>query len=351
VLVTEIDRRAVPKVIDFGIAKALSQRLTDRTLHTERGQLIGTPVYMSPEQAGMSAIEVDTRTDVYSLGALLYELLTGVPPFDPKVFSSGGLLEVQRLIREQEPPRPSSRVLKAAAEASPIALAERRRTEPRALARMLRGELDWIVMKALEKDRARRYGFVSDLAADLVRHLEHRPVSAGPPSGAYILRKFVRRHRALVVSSGIALLSLVIGLLMATVGLLRSQRSEQAALQEAAKASEVSELLRQMLAAPNPYQGLSRDVTVREVLDGAASRFDGSLRDQPEVEATLRLTIGSTYRDLGDLERAEPQIRRAVSCGASTAAPPSWARRCASSASCSTGAATSSRPSRRCARA
>ena len=186
VLVTLQDDRPVPKIIDFGVAKATTQPLTDRTLHTELGTFIGTPEYMSPEQAEMSGLDVDTRTDVYSLGAILYELLTGAMPFDSKTLREKSLEDLRRTIREIDPPRPSTRVT-AAAPAAP----DRPPThiEPSKLASELKGDLDWITMKALEKDRTRRYGSASDLAADLQRHLRDEPVLAGPPSAIYRVSK------------------------------------------------------------------------------------------------------------------------------------------------------------------
>jgi eukaryotic-like serine/threonine-protein kinase len=196
VLVTLQDDRPVPKIIDFGVAKAMTRSLTERTLHTEFGALVGTPEYMSPEQAEMSDLDVDTRTDVYALGAILYELLTGALPFDGKALRVKPLDEVRRTIRELEPLRPSTRVT-TLARTEPVS----RACDPATLARELRGDLDWITMKALEKDRTRRYGSASDLAADLRRHLANLPVLAGPPSTAYRIQKFVRRHRVGVAAA------------------------------------------------------------------------------------------------------------------------------------------------------
>jgi serine/threonine protein kinase len=210
VLVALYDDRPVPKVIDFGVAKATGQSLTEQTLHTGFGAVVGTLEYMSPEQASFNQLDVDTRSDVYSLGVLLYELLAGSPPFTRKELEKAGLLEMLRVIREQEPFRPSMKL--STAEGLP-SLAASRGTEPVKLTRLVRGELDWIVMKALEKDRSRRYETANGFAQDVQRFLADEPVAAGPPSAAYRLRKFARRHRA-----GLAAACLVALIVLAAAG-------------------------------------------------------------------------------------------------------------------------------------
>ena len=195
VLVMLQDGQPVPKVIDFGVAKAVNQRLTEKTLFTEIGMLIGTPEYMSPEQAGLTGLDIDSTTDVYSLGVLLYELLVGALPFDSKSLRKAGYAEIQRVIRETEPPKPSTRLSTMGKEAQNVA--RRRSSDVRTMARLLRGDLEWITMKALEKDPTRRYGSASEFAADIARHLGNEPVMAGPPGLGYRSKKFVRRHRRL----------------------------------------------------------------------------------------------------------------------------------------------------------
>src|SRR5262249_622666 len=203
VLVTLHDGRALVKVIDFGIAKAVGQQLTDKTLFTGFAQMVGTPLYMSPEQAALSNVDVDTRSDIYSLGVLLYELLTGTTPFDQERLRAVGYDEMRRIIREEEPPRPSTRLSTLGPAA--VTVSTQRQSDPKRLSQLFRGELDWIVMKCLEKDRSRRYETASGLAADVQHYLKDEPVLACPPSAWYRFRKFARRNRAALTAAGLLL--------------------------------------------------------------------------------------------------------------------------------------------------
>jgi serine/threonine protein kinase len=226
VLVTEHDSTPVPKIIDFGLAKALAapNLLTDRTLHTSYGTVVGTPLYMAPEQVGINALDVDTRTDIYALGVILYELLTGTTPLEKRRFKEAGWEEVQRLIREEEPLRPSARL--SSGDALP-SLAANRQTEPAKLSRLVRGELDWIVLKALEKDRNRRYETANGLAMDIRRYLEGEPVLACPPSSSYRLRKLAYKHRAALATATVFGLLLLVGSIV-SLGLALRARSAEA---------------------------------------------------------------------------------------------------------------------------
>ena len=224
VLVALYDGKPVPKIIDFGVAKAAGQQLTDKTLVTGFGAIVGTLEYMSPEQAEINQLDIDTRSDIYSLGVLLYELLTGSPPFSRKELEKAGMLEMLRVIREQEPSKPSTKL--STAEGLPT-LAANRGTEPAKLTRLVRGELDWIVMKALEKDRNRRYETANGFAMDVQRYLADEPVQACPPSAAYRLRKFVRRHKGPVLAGLLILLALVAGVIGTTYGLFRAEQERQ----------------------------------------------------------------------------------------------------------------------------
>jgi len=227
VLITLHDDRPVVKVIDFGVAKALYQSLTERTIYTRYAQMIGTPLYMSPEQAQMSGLDIDTRSDIYSLGVLLYELLTGSTPFNKERLAKAAYDELLKIIREEEPPKPSVR-LSQSTDTLP-SIAAQRKTEPAKLSKMFHGDLDWIAMKALEKDRIRRYETANAFAADVLRYLNDEPVEASPPSTAYRLRKFGRKHRKPVIALAAIMAVLVLGIAGTTWGLFRAQRAEQAA--------------------------------------------------------------------------------------------------------------------------
>jgi serine/threonine protein kinase len=229
VLVALYDDRPVPKVIDFGVAKAAGQALTDKTLMTEFGAVVGTPEYMSPEQASLNNLDIDTRSDVYSLGVLLYELLTGTTPVDRKSLGKAALLEILRIVREVEARKPSAKL--SSIDTLP-SVAANRGTEPAKLSRLMKGELDWLVMKALEKDRTRRYETANGLARDIQRYLADEVVEARPPSVGYRVSKFVRRHKGQVIAASLVLLALVGGIVGTTVGLFEAQRQEKIARDE-----------------------------------------------------------------------------------------------------------------------
>jgi serine/threonine protein kinase len=225
ILVAEYDQTAVPKVIDFGVAKAISQPLTEKTVFTALGQIVGTLEYMSPEQAKLNQLDIDTRSDIYSLGVLLYELLTGTTPFDKQRLRSAAWDEMLRVIREEEPPKPSTRLSES--KDSLPSISAQRHTEPAKLTKLVRGELDWIVMKSLEKDRARRYETANGLAADLQRYLNDQPVVACPPSASYRFRKFARRNRSALVTAallGVTLL-VAVGVVAGSLGWVARARS------------------------------------------------------------------------------------------------------------------------------
>ncbi len=300
----------VPKIIDFGLAKATAQRLTERTVYTEYGRLIGTPEYMSPEQAEMTGLDIDTRADIYSLGVVLYELLVGALPFDAQELREAGLPGIQRRIREEEPPKPSRRWSQLG-EAGEVA-AVKRRSDRRTLAKRLRGDLDWIVMKALDKDRTRRYAAAEGLALDLQRHLQHEPVRASPPSTVYRIRKFVLRHKVGVAAAALVTAAVLLGLVGTLVGLVRATAAEARAVREAETAARVSEFLVDLFKVSDPMGAGGESITAREILDLGAGRVDRELSGQPEVQATLKEAIGNVYRNLGLYDRAEPLLREAL---------------------------------------
>ena len=276
VMVTMIDGAAVPKVIDFGVVKAMGQQLTEKTLFTSFAQLIGTPLYMSPEQADYSGVDVDTRSDIYSLGVLLYELLTGTTPFDQETFRTAAYDEIRRIIREEEPPRPSTRI--SSLEATSTTVSANRQTDPRRLGQLVRGELDWIVMKAMEKDRDRRYETSNSLAADVRCYLDDEPVAACPPSAWYQFRKFARRNRAGLTMAGVVGLALVSGTAVSTWQAIRASKAERrvsAALGESRAQTITSEGLRRQ-AQEAAEQGRQRQVRLN-VDQGTRLMNDGDL--------------------------------------------------------------------------
>jgi serine/threonine protein kinase/tetratricopeptide (TPR) repeat protein len=343
VLVALYDDRPTVKVIDFGVAKATGRPLTEGTIDTGFGGVVGTPEYMSPEQATFNNLDVDTRSDVYALGVLLYELLTGSPPFARTELAKKGLLEMLRVVREEEPPRPSTKL--SAADALP-ALSANRGTDARRLAGLLRNELDWVVMKALEKDRARRYQTANGFAADVLRYLAGEPVAAHPPSTAYRLRKFVRRHRGPVAAAGLVLLVLLGGIAGTAWGLVQADRqrrlaeaNEQEAVAERdaktaalkaerqARADETG-ARRQAFAALRSMtadvvekkfaQGTALTEDDRAFLRGVIAQFDafaairGDDVDSRGVRAEGRFRVGAIRSRLGETKEAEDDYNQAL---------------------------------------
>jgi tetratricopeptide (TPR) repeat protein len=328
VTVSEPGAPGCPKVIDFGIAKATQGRLTDHTVFTAFDQFIGTPAYMSPEQAMMTALDIDTRTDIYSLGVLLYELLTGKTPLDQKELLAVGLDEMRRTIREKEPIRPSTR-LSTMLEGELTTTARHRHTEAPKLIHQLRGDLDCIVMKCLEKDRARRYETANGLAREVQRYLANEPVAARPPSTLYRFQKLARRNKPAFAAATAVAAALVMGLAGTAWEYLKERKARQRAVTaehekgaEAAKLASVSDLFERMLTSANPDSFRGSDYTVRQMLDDFTAGLNNPLSGQPpEVEATVRLEVGWTYFRLGVISKAEPNLRRAVELRRSALGP------------------------------
>jgi eukaryotic-like serine/threonine-protein kinase len=306
ILVAEQDGKAVPKVIDFGIAKATAgQALSGQTLLTAFEQFIGTPAYMSPEQAQAEGQDIDTRSDIYSLGVLLYELLTGRLPFGVKGLLEAGVNEMRRIIGEEAPPRPSTRLSTLGAE-DLSTVAKRRCVEPVKLIQLVRGDLDWIVMRCLEKERGRRYGTAESLAEDLRRHLRHEPVEAAAPRLGYRMGKFVRRHRAGMATAGALVVLLFAGASVSTWQAVRASRAEQ-------ESRAVAGFLEDMLKSVSPEQAQGRDTAIlREIVNKAAAWMEVELKNQPIIKARLQSVLGQVYLDLGEYGTAEPLLSKAL---------------------------------------
>jgi len=308
-----------PKVIDFGIAKAISQVLTDKTLFTQQGQIVGTPEYMSPEQANLTGIDVDTRTDVYSLGVVLYELLTGVLPFDPRDLRSKGYDEIRRIIREVEPPNPSTRLgsmMTTGHEGEVRTFAEKRGIRVAELERALRSELEWIPLKAMRKERERRYATPSEMAQDIRNYLNDSPLIAGPESRSYRARKFVRKHR-LGVGVGALIATTLIG---ATAVSVRFGLAEQRARREAQTQREIAEEVNRflnddLLLSVDPEVG-GIDTKVIDLVTPAAESLPKRFADRPAVEARLAYSLGAAFMALGSPENATPLLERALNARA-----------------------------------
>lgn len=331
ILVSTQDGRPLTKVIDFGIAKATAAKLTEKTLFTEHKALIGTPEYMSPEQAEGN-LDIDTRTDVYSLGVLLYELLTGTTPFTSKELRSAAYGEIQRIIREVEPPKPSTRLSNNTDTIASVAA--HRQTEPKRLGTIVRGELDWIVMKALEKDRQRRYETANGLMMDARRYLAGEAIVAAPPSTLYRARKFIRRNRVMVAAGGAVAAALILGLAGTAWQARRAaiQRDDAIAAREGekqqrlaaeaerVKAEKIAEFMSDTLNGVGPSVAKGRDITMlKEMMDAAAARIEkGELKSAPDAELSLRSTIGKTYGDLSLYDASQRMLEPAVALARAT---------------------------------
>jgi eukaryotic-like serine/threonine-protein kinase len=324
ILVTQHDDVAVPKVIDFGIAKATTGQLTDKTLFTAFAQFIGTPAYMSPEQAQLSGLDIDTRADIYSLGVLLYELLTGSTPFSAKDLLAAGLDEMRRKIREEEPARPST-CLSTMQVMDLTAVAKQRHAEPPKLIYLIRGDLDWLVMKCLEKDRTRRYETANALAADLQHHLNNEPIVACPPSRSYRFQKLVRRNKLAFAAVAAVTMALVLGIFVSSWQAIRAMDAEKLAkarlvevsaerdAKEVARqeAEAISTFISEVFQSASPHRD-GRTTTVAETLDKAAKNLETDLADQPARRARLQATLGKAYYSLGLRRQAIPLQEKAL---------------------------------------
>ena len=304
ILVTLHGEKPVPKVIDFGVAKATQGRLTEKTLFTQFQQFIGTPAYMSPEQASLSGLDIDTRSDIYALGVLLYELLTGRTPFDGKELLQAGLDEMRRTIREKQPPRPSNRISTLQGD-DLTTTAKRRRTDPPKLIHLVRGDLDWIVMKALEKDRARRYDTANGFARDIQRHLNDEPVVARPPSRLYEFQKTVRRHKFGFLAAALMGVVLLAATAISAWQAVRATRAQTEAKERLADSEAISQFLSEVFKSPSPLRD-GRSITVAETLSNATQKLEAELTNQPARRAKLQSAIGESYFGLGLFHEAIP---------------------------------------------
>ena len=343
ILVASEEDQAVPKVIDFGVAKAIHQRLTEYTFATERGQLVGTPAYMSPEQVDAATADIDTRSDIYALGTILYELLVAVLPFDHSVLKEASYSEIVRIIKEVEPVAPSRRLKEDSCDGRSVKgdFFASRQSSVNVLTRALRNDLDWVVMKCLEKKRSRRYDTVSALRADLQRFLNHEPLEAGPPSTAYRLRKYARRHQAALGAVTTIAIVLILSTVLSSWLALRATRAEELAERrlaseqqaraetelardaervqrlraerEGTKAVRVAQFSQNIINAVTPGIAQAHDTTLlRLMFEQAANRIDKMQDAGPEIEGALRDVLGRSYQAIGEYTKAKSQYESAI---------------------------------------
>ena len=312
ILAQEIDGKPVPRIIDFGLAKATAPRMAGESIYTRAGSFVGTPGYMSPEQCDPLREDVDTRSDVYSLGVVLYVLLTGCLPFESNGDKKRPLEEMLRVVREEDPPRPSTKV--STDRETSTATAAARGTEPKQLVSLLRGDLDWMTMKAIEKDRSRRYGSAIELAADIGRYLNHEPVVARPASVPYRLGKYVRRHRVAV--------AVVVGLVVLLAGFALAQAMQLRRItRERDRADRIAGFMMGIFRISDPGERVGNSVTAREVLDKAAKDIETGLSNDPELQARMMQSMGIAYLNLGLLPRAQSLFERSIQVGSSAMGP------------------------------
>ncbi|MBL8817466.1 MAG: protein kinase [Planctomyces sp.] len=311
ILVCQSESGSQIKVIDFGIAKATTP-VSDVSMQTQVGQFMGTPAYMSPEQADGMVDDIDVRTDIYSLGVILYELLTGVRPFDYQPGQRVSVDEVRRRIREETPARPSTRVRHLRPEEM-VEQAVRRATDARNVQAILRGDLDWITMKTLEKDRSRRYDSANDLAMDIQRHLNREPVLACPPSRWYVISRFVARHRLAVGMAAAMIVTLLSATVVSTVLYFEEQRARTEADRETTRSRQVVKILSDMISAAGPSVSQGRDPQLmKDLLAATTERIDTELQNQPEIELDMRRLLARAYQDIGEFPLSLKLYQRVV---------------------------------------
>ena len=325
ILVTELDGKPTPHIIDFGIAKAISDRDPLATMFTRAGNFIGTPAYMSPEQADPDVRDVDTRSDVYSLAVILYELLTGALPFDPSEWRSEVMNEAFKRLREQDPPLPSilfrGKVTTQSENASQTALL--RAVHPQELVGLLQGDLDWITMKGLERERARRYGTPGELAGDLQRYLQHEPVTARPASAVYRFQKYVRRHRLGVALSAAGIVLLIAFAVIQAVQIRRITAERDRTTRERDRANRIADFMTQMFKVSDPSEARGNTITAREILDKSSAEIETGLSRDPELQAHLMSTMGQVYVQLGLFPQGQAMLEKAVATAHRTERTPS----------------------------